>query len=203
MTSKILNSYKRASDANIMIIAHRVAAKMQNNSNFPNAPEALAALLLLLPELQTAINDAGARDKEMVSIKNDKKATLVTLLSTLAAYVTDVSKGDRSKLLSSGFDLNRSKGEKTIAPVASLQVTIDKPNEAVTKVKRVTGARVHIHQCTMDPITENSVWTDQMVTTPTCTFANLPSAIKHWFRVIVVGNNGEKEYSPTVAKIIQ
>ena len=104
---------------------------------------------------------------------------------------------------SSGFDLARSKGEKTILTVTNLQVKIDKPNEATTQIKRVSGARVYIHQYTQDPITENSVWTDQLLTAPTCIFANLPSAVKHWFRVVVVGNNGEKEYSPTVARIIQ
>jgi len=153
--------------------------------------------------LQAALSYAGARDTERISLKNDKKAAVIASLSTLAEYVTDVCAGDKSKLLSSGFDLARSKGEKTILPVTNLQVKIDKPNEATTQIKPVSGAWVYIHQYTQDPITESSVWADQMLTTPTCTFANLPSAVKHWFWVVVVGINGEKEYSPTVARIIQ
>jgi hypothetical protein len=203
MTHKIATTFKKASDAKTMHIGHCVGAKMDNNPNFPDPPEALAAVQKLLPEAQTAINNASRRDKEMVSIKNDKKAQLVGLLSILAEYVTNTCNGDKSMLLSSGFELTRAKGERPLTPVSSLQVTIDKPHEATTRIKRVIGARVYIHQYTMDPLTDDSVWTDALVTDTSHTFTDLPSAVKHWFRVVVVGANGQKEYSPTVARIIQ
>jgi hypothetical protein len=203
MTHKIVTTFKKTSDAETTNIGLRVGNKMENNPNFPNPPQELAEMQKLLPELQTAIINASRRDKEKISIKNDKKAKLIALLSILAEYVMDTCKGDKSMLLSSGFELTRARGERTLTPVSSLQVTIDKPHEATTRIKRVPGARVYIHQYTMDPLSDDSTWTDALVTNTSYTFTDLPSAVKHWFRVVVVGLNGQKVYSPMVARIIQ
>ena len=96
-------TYKNLRD--LVTISKRVIEKMENNPVFPNPPAALAELKKVLPEYQEALVKAKSRDKEMVSVKNDKKAVILALLEQLAQYVIAVCKSDRTLILSSGFDV--------------------------------------------------------------------------------------------------
>ena len=203
MQNRIRNSYKSEGDKELSGTVHRITNKMEGNSNFPNPPAALAEAKKLLPEFQVAVTDASGRDREKVSVKNDKKSLLVKLLTELDDYVTATCKGDRSMLLSSGFELARGRGEKALSSISNLDVNISTPGEATTRIKRVAGARVYIHQYTTDPLTSDSKWTDVIDTDTSHTFSGLPSAVKTWFRVTAIGLKGQAVYSPAVWRIIQ
>ncbi|HEX6427403.1 MAG TPA: hypothetical protein VF008_06935, partial [Niastella sp.] len=64
--------------------SERVEEKMENNPGFPNPPAALGELKKLRPEFQTARANAKGRDKEMVAIKNAKKASMLNYLEEVA-----------------------------------------------------------------------------------------------------------------------
>src|SRR5687767_2903030 len=107
---KIITSYKITRENNLVTISQRVIEKMENNPLFSNPPAALAELKKVLPEFQDALVKASGRDKEQVSVKNDKKEVLTTLLSELVNYVTVTCNGDRTAILSSGFDVAQERG---------------------------------------------------------------------------------------------
>jgi hypothetical protein len=75
----------------------------------------------------TILSNAAGRDKTLVSIKNDKRAELRTLLAELADYVTSVCNGDRTMLLSSGFDLARQRGEVPLQAITRPTVSSPLP----------------------------------------------------------------------------
>jgi hypothetical protein len=118
-------------------------------------------------------------------------------------YVTLTCKGDRAMLLSSGFKLNRATGETSLEHIKELQVTIGQPGEAITKVKRVTGAKAYIHQYTKDPLTSESEWTSKFITDTSYVFTALQSKEKYLFRVIAIGLKGQEVISPVVGRVIQ
>jgi hypothetical protein len=203
MEHKILPSYKRDSDSELITTIYRVLGKMEGNSNFPNPPAALAAAKKELPEFITSLTDASGGDTLKTERKNIKKAGMIILLSELADYATLTCKGDRAMLLSSGFRLNRTKGETSLEHIKELQVTIGPPGQAITKVKRVTGARAYIHQYTIDPLTGESEWTSKFITDTNFVFNGLQSKEKYLFRVIAIGLKGQEVISPVVARVIQ
>ena len=125
------------------------------------------------------------------------------MLSELAEYVTLKANGDPTILVSSGFELNKERGEKAMLAIKELKVTIDRNGEAVTQVKRVAGAKAYIHQYTPDPITGDSVWTNKCITDNSYTFTGLASKEKYWFQVIAIGLNGQEEVSPLQSRVIQ
>jgi len=125
------------------------------------------------------------------------------LLSELAEYVTLKANGDPTILVSSGFELNKERGEKAMLAIKELKVTIDRNGEAVTQVKRVAGAKAYIHQYTLDPITGDSVWTNKCTTSNSYIFTGLTSKEKYWFQVIAIGLNGQEEVSPLQSRVIQ
>ena len=205
MDNKILKSFTREADGALVITTDRVVSKTKGNAHFPNPPAALAEIEdKALPEYRVALSNANGRDTEMVSIKNDKKAILVGLLMLVADYVTATCKGDRTMLLSSGFKLNREKGEtQVLPPISKLEVETGGPEQAVTRLKRVAGARAYIHQYTTNPDGGETAWTSKATTKPSYTFTGLRSGVKHWFRVIVIGDNDQSAYSPSVSRFIQ
>jgi hypothetical protein len=157
-----------------------------------------------IQEFQTAVNIAGRNDRTLSSAKNDKKAVLIGILEETANYVTTTSNGDNTMLLSSGFDISGFKTvSQTLAPIEQLDVEIGPPGQAITRVKKVAGAKAYIHQCTPDPITPDSEWTSETVTESENTFTNLKPIAKYWFRVIAIGKGKQSVYSVLVSRVIQ
>jgi len=183
--------------------SQRVTEMMENNADFPNAPAALAELKKLLPEYRTAKANAQGRDKRMVSIKNDKKAIMVALLLELAEYVTATCNGNRTMILSSGFDVINERTGSPVPSIEKLEVKSDEPGVAILRAKMVTAVKAYIHQDTTELPGLNTVWVQEGSSDGNHTFTGLASEKRHWFRIVAIGNNKQKAFSPIVSKVIQ
>lgn len=201
--NKIAQTYT-VSQTNLIAIGERVVEKMENNPGFPTPPAALAELKKLLPELQVALKNALGRDKEMVSIKNDKKELAIALLRELSAYVTTISKEDRTLMLSSGFDVTSDSRNSSPAPlIEKMEIVQGVTGEATIRVKSATGVKAYIHQYTTEPPGENTIWVQEGSSKRNHTFKGLSLEKRHWFRVVGIGFNGQNSYSPVVTKIVE
>jgi hypothetical protein len=195
--------YKKR-ESELSIIIQRVLENMENNAVFPNPPAALADLKKLLPELQVALVNAEGRDKKMVSIKNDKKAFALDLLQQLADYVTATTKGDKTLILESGFDVTSEDRGITPPPsIEKLEVELGLPGEVIIRTKKPTGVKAYIHQYTMEPPGLNTIWTGEPSSEGSYTFQGLTSEKRYWFRVVAIGYNKQKAFSPVVSRVIQ
>lgn len=203
MSDIILSSYKAMRDSDTITQGYRIVEKMENNPNFPDAPTALADAKKVLPELQSAVSDAKGRDVEAVALKNNKKAELIALLVVLAEYVTLTCKGDRVKLLSSGFPISGASSTQVDQVIQELDVQLGVPGEATTRVKRLSRARAYLHQYTTELPGSETVWHSEGSKFPYYTFSGLTSVSKYWFRVVAISAGGEKITSPIVTKVIQ
>jgi hypothetical protein len=193
---------KRERDLSTTI--QRVLNNMDNNSTYPDPPSALAELRKMHPELQDALANAKGRDITMVSIKNDKKAIALNLLQEVADYVTLKSKGDRTLILTSGFYVSNETIKRNQPPsIEKLEVDLGQAGEATTRVKNVTGVKAYIHQYTTEQPTLNTVWAGMGTSLGSYTFEGLLSDKRYWFRVVVVGTNDQRAYSPVVSRVIQ
>jgi hypothetical protein len=155
-----------------------------------------------LEEFSTALSNAGGFDREMVAIKDGKQAILRQMLTELAYYITQISKGDKAMLLGSGFDINGETGKPQKAP-PKLRVELGMSGQVTTRVNRVTKARAYVHQYTADPLTVQSVWISETTLKPDHTFTGLESASRIWFRVIVIDKYGKQLFWDPVLRIVQ
>jgi hypothetical protein len=204
MKLKIKKSYKNSSDAFVLKICARVKESMKNNPYFPNPIPTHPEVETAFGEFQASLNVAGRNDRTLSSAKNDKKAVLTGLLDKWADYVTITSNGDKTMLLSSGFDISGIKGaSQDLTPIEQLDVAIGPPGQAIARVKRVPGARMYTFQCTPDPVTPDSVWTSETTTDRENTFTNLNSIVRYWFRVIAHGRGKQTVTSVLVSRVIQ
>jgi hypothetical protein len=201
---KIVAKYKKRQH-DITVVCQRVIDRMENNPVFPDPPAALAELKTLLPELQTALANAGGRDKQMVSIKNDKKANMLVKLQELCNYVTVTCNNDKSLILSSGFDAtNATSADSNLPPsVETLEVVLGTSGDATTRAKSITGAKGYVHQYTKEQPTMNTEWIGEGSSKSRHTFEGLASEKRYWFRIVVIGTNGQRGYSPVVSRVIQ
>ena len=204
MKLKIKSSFKHSGDAKLSLLSLRILESLKDNPTFPNPTPALATLESTQQAFAEALKVSGRFDRTRVSAKNDKKAALIDVLSQLAGYIEATSEGDKTKLLSSGFDITGQKNDSgVLPPITQFTVEIGPPGQATTRVNKVSGARSYVHQYTPDPITSDSVWVSETVTERQHTFNNLPSVAKTWFRVIAVGRSRQSVYSAIVSRVIQ
>jgi hypothetical protein len=204
LMNRITTKYKKH-QSNIALTAGRVIEKMEHNEDFPNPPAALEELKKVLPQYRQALVNALSRDRYTMAVKDELKEVVLGLLQELAEYVTETCKGDRTKMLSSGFDVNsiNGSGNKLPPAVEKLEVELGPFGEATTRVRHITNAIAFVHQFTTEPPSFNTRWFGEGSSQNTYTFRGLDSGKKHWFRVVAIGYYGKRGYSPVICKIIQ
>lgn len=126
--NRITTRYKKRQN-DISLTCQCVIEKMDNNENFPDPPAALEELKKVYPEFQHALANALSRDSYLMAIKDQLKETVLALLDELAEYVTVTCKGNRSMMLSSGFDVNsvNGNGNKLPPAIKKLEVVLGRP----------------------------------------------------------------------------
>ncbi|AEV98200.1 hypothetical protein A4D02_35225 [Niastella koreensis] len=202
---KKVNAKYKKRQSDIVTICQRVIENMENNPAFPNPPAALAELKKVLPEFQNALVKAEGRDKQMVSIKNDKKAIVLAYLQELSDYVTVTCNNDRTLILGSGFDAtNEIIGSSYPTPsIEILEVELGAPGEVTTRAKKVSGIVAYVHQYTKELPSINTEWIGIGSNQNSHTFEGLISDKRYWFRIVAIGTDGRRGYSPVVSKVIQ
>jgi hypothetical protein len=204
MKLKIKKSYKNPSDTYMLKLIGRVLENMKNNASFPNPIPTVAEVEKGAFDYQLALNVAGRNDRTLSSAKNDRKAELTGMLEKWDDYVTTTGNGDKTMLLSSGFDIAGLKNQsQELLPIEKLDVEIGPIGQAIVSVKKVAGARMYAFQCTPDPITPNSQWTTETTSDRENTFTNLNSIAKYWFRVVAYGRGKQRVTSVLVSRVIQ
>jgi hypothetical protein len=204
MKNKI-KSLRKIRQSDIAVICQRVNENMENNPYFPILPQEHGELKKVLPEYQASLANAKGRDKVMVSIKNDQKAKVLNLLAIIADYVTVTCKGDRTMLLTSGFDVTDENGsDNSIAlAIEKLEVELGESGEATTHITKATAAIAFVHQYTTEAPGANTVWTSEGTSQSFYKFEGLSSDKRYWFRVAALGRNGQRIYSAVVSRVIQ
>jgi hypothetical protein len=200
--TKIISTFNYCRDGELIKLTSRIVDGIKDNPHFPKPDPAAADVEKALSEYEVALTNAGGRDREMVSVKDDKRAILRQLLTDLAHYVTKTSKGDKTMLISSGFDVTPQRNKPKKLP-PGLVVELGLPNQATTRVKRMARARVYQHQYTADPLMPDSEWKGETTVKHHHTFTGLPSGARTWFRVITINSKGEPIYWEPVLRIIQ
>lgn len=201
MKSKILATFNYCSDGNLGKLTRQVIDCVKGKPHFINPVPAIEELQKAEEEFAASLSNAGRFDREMVAIKNDKRAILRQLLADLATYVTQTCKGDRTLLLGSGFDIGAENVKRKKSPPKIL-VDLDTPRQATARISRVAGTRAYVFQYTADPLTPESVWIGETSLKPIHTFTGFQSATKIWIRVVVIDKSGKSEYWDPVMRII-
>jgi hypothetical protein len=200
--SRIVYPFKQSRDSELAKTANRVLGSTKGNSFFPDTT-LVQELETRLGKFQVAMNDAADGGKTLIAIRKECRRSLIDILVQLGFYVSQICKGDRAMLLSSGFDLAKESSEsKLLAGIERLDVINANPGEAKIVVKRVQGARAFIHQYTTEPPSDATVWVSETTAHRKHTFTGLKPLVTYWFRAIAIGLNGQRTISDAVSRVI-
>ena len=90
-----------------------IHSKLTGNANFPGPIPDLVTFFAAITALSNAITAAGAFDRNLIIARNLRAKELRILIKQLAAHIQSASNGDADMILSSGFELKKSRGPKT------------------------------------------------------------------------------------------
>lgn len=108
MTMKPSISFLTAeSGARLVTKVNNIIAAMTGNTNYPTPTPALPLVTAAADAFRTALAEASDGGKEKTAVKNARRAELTSLLRQLSAYVVLTCGEDMTKLLSSGFPIQK------------------------------------------------------------------------------------------------
>lgn len=201
---RLKTGFDPLADPDFQTKADSIYARMLGNINFQAPTPELPVIDTAIKAYSAALVAAQQKDKDAVATKIQARNNLTALLIQLANSVMTTANGDRTMLVSSGFDLAK-QGETTPIVKPSSITLWDGPNagELVVKVPRVKGSTGYGPQYTPDPLTADSKWTAFMTSSSKYTFTNLEPAKKYWCRVAVVGPYNQLVYSDAISRVAQ
>lgn len=122
-----------------------IVTSMTNNTNYPTPAPALALITTTNDDFADAIAAAADGGKQLTSAKDAKRRELVALMRQLASYVQVACNSDMTKLLSSGFPVQ--KPDRTPASVPATpetpKVAQGQTGEALPSTKAVEFAYIY------------------------------------------------------------
>lgn len=204
MAQKLTTGFSHLSDGNFDVKAQSIYNSMLNNEHFSTTIPAITEVESAVTAFTNALTAAQSRGKNEVAVKNQCRKALTDVLKQLANSVMATANGDLVMLVSSGFDLSKQGGSLLIEKPESIQLFDGKnAGELVVKVPGIRGARTYNFKYTADPLTETSMWHQELSTSCRHTIRNLDSGKRYWCRVAVVGPFGQMVYSDANSRIVQ
>ncbi len=191
-------------DAGLLIFSKSVKTQMTGNPNFPNPVPTLDVLGSAIDAYELSLEKAKNGGKEATSLKNDKREALVSLLKSLATYVDTTSAGDRTMILSSGFETNRLPSPVGPLPIPTGLVVKAGIGRGAVEVSCdvYDGIATYLFECTEAPSTENSIWRKETSTKHKFVFTGLTEGKEYVFRVTYVGADPSRRCSEEVSTFV-
>lgn len=198
------NEFEHASDANLQVRASSIVASLTGNPNFADPRPDLATVTAALENFSTALTNAQGGAYTDIGDKNQKREELINLLQRLGEYVVFTAAGDAAKAATTAYVFAKDHSDTPAISRPENLILEDGPNsgELYLHFNRVKNARSYIYQCTLDPVSENSVWESHVGTISKMVFTNLQKGKRYWCRVGAVGSN-QTIFSDAVSRMVQ
>ena len=183
-------------DPVLVIDVSTVITSMTDNPNYPTPSPTLPILTTANADFAQAIADAAGGGKELTSAKNAKRASLVSLMRQLANYVSLACNDDMTKLLSSGFPVQ--KPNRTPAPVPNTPGTPKcvqgRTGEAFVTSGPSAGAYIYNSRVALGS-SPNTYVQHQQSTGSKVSFSGLTPGEVYVFEFNAVGTAGTSDWS--------
>ena len=202
--AKLILSFTKFSDGNLVNKAGSINQLMTGNPDFPTPAPPLAELTTAIADFVSARIDAATGDKVKIAAKNQARRVLEGVLTQLGMYVMYICNGDVVMLAGSGFDLAKQPEPNPLEQPGVVTVSNGiSTGELVARLPRVKGAYSYLYQITPDPYTADSVWHNLPAMASSNTFDNLTPGRRYWIRVGAVGSGSQLAFSPVTSQVAQ
>jgi hypothetical protein len=184
------------SDAVLNTDVSNIVTSLTDNINYPSPNPTLPIMTTANIAFATAIADAADGGKQHTSAKRARRAELLSLMRKLAIYVQGACDGDMTKLLSSGFPVQ--KPDRTPATVPATpdapKVSQGRTGEAFAASSPVDGAYIYNWRVALASAPDTVVQHLQS-TGARATFEGLTPGQTYRFQCNAVGTAGTSDWS--------
>ena len=202
--SKVVKSYVKLSDKELVGKAKSIEVSMTNNPDFENIEPPLTALITARTDFENAMGKADNGNKADTVIKNNYKSALYGVLDALAFYVQGMSKGDEAIILNSGFDANKKPTAVGILPKPENVCVRMGGNKGSVELSWSTIPNARFYEYEYAEVTNDtdSVWITKTCTTRKALIPLLTSGKQYSFRVAGAASTPERIYSDEVISYV-
>ena len=204
-TQKLLTDYSKLSDVNLDLKAKAIKNALTDNPNFTNLVVSLPDFTALQEDFEEALAMVGSRDRIKIAFKNQSRLLLIQAMRQLAFDINSQANGDRTKLVSSGFDLPTVRESKPSITQPSEFKISDGLNQGELKFscKKVHHAIIYLFEYTDEIPNEDTKWNVLSSTTKKITIKGLRSGTRIYGRIRAIGTKGKETTSVILSRIVQ
>jgi len=201
--NKVLINFSRYSDGGFQSKVQTIISSMTENPNFPTPIPSVADITNGYEDYTEALDAARTGNHADIAAKNTIRQGLTDQLRSMAANVNSTADGDRSKLLTSGFDVSKEKEPVVITKPENLQVSNGiNAGDLNVSVKRVKGATSYVHEYATPEAMAANNWQAVTTTMSKITYNNLQTGQSYYCRVAAIGAKGQIVYSDAVSRMV-
>jgi len=192
------------SDSKLLVKTGSIETSLQKNPHFADAADKLLVVTQKKEIFALAVNKAVNGNKQDTLNKSIARKELENALTDLGLKVLEITDGDESLILESGFDLKRKRG--SIGELDQVENLVIKAGASHGSLDLswnvVDNALVYNVEYCEAPGTENSVWIRISVSKHRITIKDLTPGKSYTFRVAAVGTSTELNWSEEVTSYV-
>lgn len=198
--AKLKMGFSKLTIADQIDRTYHIVNLMSGNPNFPSPSPTLAVVKTAADDLLLAYNEAKDLGKTKKYIMRQRRAELLVLIRRLAAYVQDVSAGEGTVILSSGFGVAANPAPQApVGKVYNLRASSGSfPGSIRALWDVVVGAGAYVIEISAEGPDPDSFHMHQVVLQTRCDITDLEPGCKYWVRVYAVGRKGYGEVSGVI-----
>lgn len=194
---KVLIGFSKYSDWGLFAKANHIVASLTGNAYFAVVEPTLVQVQAGIDAFYDALNAVQRGDTASTSLKNEKRAALITLLQDLGLNIQQKGENNRTKLLSSGFDITKTRQSAGVLakPYITRLVQGNVKGSIEATITAIKGAKSYCFEVAPVPVTKETVWTPYLTTRSKLLITGLTQGVEYAFRACGVGTNPTLVYS--------
>jgi len=203
--TRIVLRLRSLNNGQLETLGNSVVNGMKANPDFPNPSPIIADFEAAMLSFTKAISDAKSRDKLKITVRKDIRATVQSMLTSLANYVTYTSNGDRAMMMGSGFPLNNlNPGVPPVLSIDSFNLVLGKnPGELLASAKSFGAADMHMYQIAPAPLAGPRDFETHYRRASKLLLTGLLPMKLYAVRIGAIASDGEVVYTDTLIKAPQ
>ena len=190
-------------DPQLITDASGIVQSMTGNAIYPTPTPTLAAVSTALAAFTHALSAAAEGGVPLTLAKNDARAVLTGLVRELSSYVQLACKGDMTKLLTSGFPVQKAARTPVgVLPPPTVTVKLgSKSGDLAAKLAPLAGAAVYNWRVTTATSPAAPVLTAQ-TTAASNTFTGLTPGVVYQVSANAVSSGGTSDWSDPATQMV-
>jgi fibronectin type III domain protein len=202
---RILQSYKRQTDGQLIAAAGAVIQGMTGNAAFPSPPVDLKTAQAAADEFSAAAAAQVQGGTAATAIKKTRRAALIAILAKLAHYVQDNCDEDPAAVVRAGFTIvSFGRTPSLLEKPVIAGIDFGKTTQLVVKINRVVRAKCYeLRYAAIGVGGAPDAWQNAGLFTNSrsMTVNGLTPGTTYAFQVRAVGSAGLTDWSDSVAHV--